>query len=114
MAAKFLILSLLIITLGSSEAVKMKRDSKCCTKYSREKVSPQNIVKFTKPDHSCSLPAVIIYTRKQGVVCGDPNTRWIKKLLKNLKVRKRKENSNLKGDVKPVHFSSLSLPFQVK
>ncbi|NWH39482.1 CCL5 protein, partial [Chloropsis hardwickii] len=55
----------------------------CCIRY-QERPIPRHLVRSAfVTSSSCAKPAVMVVTKKDRLLCGDPEAKWVKELLKH-------------------------------
>ncbi|NXP61430.1 CCL3 protein, partial [Chloropsis cyanopogon] len=81
--AATLVTLLLLATCSPSEGHLEGVPNTCCVKY-HERPIPRHLVgSVFVASSSCAKPAVIMVTKKNRRLCGDPEAEWVKKLLKH-------------------------------
>uniref|UniRef100_H3AKD3 Chemokine (C-C motif) ligand 34b, duplicate 4 n=1 Tax=Latimeria chalumnae TaxID=7897 RepID=H3AKD3_LATCH len=83
----------LVRVVSASVRHPSKVTTNCCKSISKSKV-PYPILKFRV--HSALGPckrAVIFYTSDVGPICSDPNARWVKEKVRELKRKMNKEKT---------------------
>ncbi|NWW63336.1 CCL4 protein, partial [Ifrita kowaldi] len=53
----------------------------CCFRHISRPLPPSMIRSAYRTSNSCSMPAVVLVTRKGRKVCADPKTRWVQEHL---------------------------------
>ncbi|NWT10157.1 CCL4 protein, partial [Vireo altiloquus] len=59
----------------------------CCFSYTSRPIPPSFIRSAYRTSSSCSLPAVVLVTRKGREICVDPENHWVQEYLKQLELQ---------------------------
>ncbi|XP_056335282.1 C-C motif chemokine 2-like [Danio aesculapii] len=94
--AVFLISTQWIIS-GSGERVNgHERPTDCCFTVSNTRIPAVNIVNYSIQEPPlCSIKAVRFYTKKNKVICSDPNSDWAKTVIQKLSLTHEAHKKNL-------------------
>ncbi|NXI85946.1 CCL5 protein, partial [Rhipidura dahli] len=58
----------------------------CCFSFIAHPL-PRSVIRSAyRTSNSCSMPAVVLVTRKGRKLCADPEARWVQKHLKDLEL----------------------------
>ncbi|NXR92101.1 CCL5 protein, partial [Hypocryptadius cinnamomeus] len=60
----------------------------CCVAYITTPLSLSRVVKYEHTGSHCSPPAVIFTTIKDKLVCANPNDKWVRDIMNQLKDNK--------------------------
>ncbi|KAJ7997784.1 hypothetical protein DPEC_G00215710 [Dallia pectoralis] len=77
-----LTLGLLLLTVLHTYAVPLGLEpspTSCCFRFSNVKVPSNKIISIKKTHRSCLLPAFVVTTIKQKVICYRPSESWVQK-----------------------------------
>ncbi|NXB04336.1 CCL5 protein, partial [Cnemophilus loriae] len=58
----------------------------CCFAYASRLLPRSMIHSAYRTSNSCSMPAVVLVTRKGKKVCADPKARWVQEYLEHLEL----------------------------
>ncbi|XP_057223806.1 C-C motif chemokine 5-like [Malurus melanocephalus] len=57
----------------------------CCVGYITSPLPLSRVVKYVNTSSYCSLPAVIFTTIKDKLACANPNDKWVRDIMNQLK-----------------------------
>ncbi|KAF7706831.1 hypothetical protein HF521_020085 [Silurus meridionalis] len=83
--------SLLLVILGLSclQSFTMAENANgaglCCFEFHKIPVPPTNVINVEQTRFDCTLPGVILETKKEHRICADPEKDWVKEILKKTK-----------------------------
>ncbi|XP_029381430.1 C-C motif chemokine 20 [Echeneis naucrates] len=81
---------LLVVLVEQSENSPMKV---CCTQYQSKAISPAWIKYYIEQDvNFCDIRAVILVTLKNKLVCVNPDSLWLKPIIKTITKRRLQGN----------------------
>ncbi|NXQ14119.1 CCL3 protein, partial [Peucedramus taeniatus] len=70
------------LRVSRSAALSMNEDKRiCCFTYIRQHIPRSMITSAFRTSSSCSMPAVVLVTRKGTQLCADPRATWVQKYL---------------------------------
>ncbi|XP_026702890.1 C-C motif chemokine 3-like isoform X1 [Athene cunicularia] len=74
----------------SSTAVSSKKPvaTSCCVKYVSRSIPRANISSAYMTSNTCSLPGVVLVTKKGIQLCADPKAHWVQAHLKHFQALK--------------------------
>uniref|UniRef100_A0A671QD41 Chemokine interleukin-8-like domain-containing protein n=1 Tax=Sinocyclocheilus anshuiensis TaxID=1608454 RepID=A0A671QD41_9TELE len=76
-------LLLLLLLLLSFKNIGDGRPVPCCLTVSRTNIRAEYIVRYTMQDQPlCPIRAVRFHTKKNKVICSDPNNNWAKNAMR--------------------------------
>ncbi|XP_032934314.1 C-C motif chemokine 5-like [Catharus ustulatus] len=81
--AATLVTLLLLATCSPSEGHLDGVPNTCCFSYHKQPIPRHRVSSVFVTSSSCSLPAVIVITKKENKACADPKAPWVKELLKH-------------------------------
>ncbi|NWR19839.1 CCL5 protein, partial [Emberiza fucata] len=73
---------------ATSSPISLNSCGPCCVEYIPRPLSLSRVVKYEPTGSHCSLPAVIFTTIKDKLVCANPNDKWVKDIMNQLKDNK--------------------------
>ncbi|KAF4088684.1 hypothetical protein AMELA_G00057470 [Ameiurus melas] len=85
---------LLLVLLGLSclqsftMALSANGASECCFEFLKKPLPMANVVSYEETRSDCSVPGVILTTRKNLRVCADPEVDWVKQIIANKNLAK--------------------------
>ncbi|KAF4088665.1 hypothetical protein AMELA_G00057370, partial [Ameiurus melas] len=57
--------------------------SKCCFEFLKRPLPTANVVSYEETRSDCSVPGVILTTKKNLRICADPEEDWVKQIIAN-------------------------------
>ncbi|NWU22057.1 CCL5 protein, partial [Dyaphorophyia castanea] len=81
--AATLVTLLLLATCSPSEGHLDGVPSTCCFSYQRKPIPRRLVSSIFLTSSSCTMPAMIVVTKKAKQVCADPEAPWVKELWKH-------------------------------
>ncbi|NXR85479.1 CL3L1 protein, partial [Hypocryptadius cinnamomeus] len=64
-----------------------QNEAKCCFSYISRPIPRSAISSAYMTSNICTMPAVVLITKKGRELCADPSARWVQKYLKDLELR---------------------------
>ncbi|XP_009318048.1 PREDICTED: C-C motif chemokine 17 [Pygoscelis adeliae] len=86
LAARMVLLLLLLLTFSLHRATAHITPVECCFKYAQKPV--RHVQSFYETPSDCSLPAVVVVTATGDKICADPKKPWVKRAMKKLQRKK--------------------------
>ncbi|XP_008638650.1 C-C motif chemokine 3 [Corvus cornix cornix] len=74
---------LLLATCSPSEGHLDGVPSTCCFKYHKMPIPRRLVSSVFVTSSSCTKPGVIVVTKKEKMLCADPQAPWVKELQKH-------------------------------
>ncbi|KAF4088683.1 hypothetical protein AMELA_G00057460 [Ameiurus melas] len=62
--------------------------SLCCFEFHKRPLPAANIVSYEETRSDCSVPGVILTTKKGYCICADPEEDWVKQIIANKNLAK--------------------------
>ncbi|NWS07370.1 CL3L1 protein, partial [Motacilla alba] len=59
----------------------------CCFSYTSRPIRRSTIASAYVTSNRCSVPAVVLITRKGREICANPSAGWVQKFLKDLELQ---------------------------
>ncbi|NXO31688.1 CCL5 protein, partial [Cisticola juncidis] len=81
--AATLVTLLLLATCSPSEGHLDGVPTNCCFSYQMKPIPQRLIRSVFVTSSSCSIPAVVLITKKERKVCADPQAPWVQKILQH-------------------------------
>ncbi|NWV62656.1 CCL5 protein, partial [Malurus elegans] len=69
----------------SSSPLSLNFYGPCCVEYITRPLPLSRVVKYENTGSHCSPPAVIFTTIKDKLVCANPNDKWVRDIMNQLK-----------------------------
>nr|AAT52138.1 CC chemokine SCYA104 [Ictalurus furcatus] len=86
--------SLLLVLLGLSclQSFTMAQNANgasfCCFEFHKRPLPAANVVSYEETRFECSVPGVILTTKKGYRICADPEEDWVKQIIANKNLAK--------------------------
>ncbi|NXS69573.1 CCL5 protein, partial [Pandion haliaetus] len=59
----------------------------CCFRYLQHPIPRSSITSTYMTSSTCSQPAVILVTKKEKMLCADPQAKWVQEYLEYFQMR---------------------------
>ncbi|XP_054448962.1 C-C motif chemokine 5 [Pteronotus mesoamericanus] len=58
----------------------------CCFAYTSRPLPPTHVQEYFYTSSKCSMPAVVLITRRKRQACADPQKKWVRELINTLEM----------------------------
>ncbi|NXQ57958.1 CCL14 protein, partial [Anthoscopus minutus] len=62
--------------------------SECCFSYVKGALRLDNLVGFYATPRECFLSAIVFETKKEAKICANPEDKWVKRAVRELKLKR--------------------------